>query len=193
MALLGRFHGYYPGLRRRARRQPQLPELVDPQGAHRRTAAAAVELASADPRDPPADQFPLLRGRQRRARAPTSTPWSSGIRYVRGLTRPSAGRGPDRGARSCRAPSWTATRSCAPSSATTPGATTPPAAAPSAGARRAACWTATSGSTASTGLRVVDASVFPRIPGFFIASAVYMIGEKAADVILAQSSGRAAA
>jgi choline dehydrogenase len=34
------------------------------------------------------------------------------------------------------------------------------------------------------GLRVVDASVFPRIPGFFIASAIYMIGEKAADVIL---------
>ena len=37
----------------------------------------------------------------------------------------------------------------------------------------------------TTGLRVVDASVFPRIPGFFIVSAVYMIGEKAADVILA--------
>jgi choline dehydrogenase len=34
------------------------------------------------------------------------------------------------------------------------------------------------------GLRVVDASVFPRIPGLFILSAVYMIGEKAADVIL---------
>ena len=33
------------------------------------------------------------------------------------------------------------------------------------------------------GLRVVDASVFPRVPGFFIASAIYMIGEKAADVI----------
>jgi choline dehydrogenase len=33
-------------------------------------------------------------------------------------------------------------------------------------------------------LRIVDASVFPRVPGFFIASAIYMIGEKAADVIL---------
>jgi len=34
------------------------------------------------------------------------------------------------------------------------------------------------------GLRVVDASVFPRIPGLFIVSAVYMIAEKASDVIL---------
>lgn len=34
------------------------------------------------------------------------------------------------------------------------------------------------------GLRVVDASVFPRIPGFFIVCAVYMIGEKAAEAIL---------
>ncbi len=47
------------------------------------------------------------------------------------------------------------------------------------------------------GLRVVDASVFPRIPGHFIASAVLMIGEKAADVIAADagpwSAKRAAA
>jgi choline dehydrogenase-like flavoprotein len=35
------------------------------------------------------------------------------------------------------------------------------------------------------GLRVVDASVFPKIPGFFIVTSVYMIAEKAADVILA--------
>jgi choline dehydrogenase len=40
------------------------------------------------------------------------------------------------------------------------------------------------------GLRVVDASVFPRIPGFFIVSSVYMVGEKAADVILADLRNR---
>jgi choline dehydrogenase len=34
-------------------------------------------------------------------------------------------------------------------------------------------------------LRVVDASVFPRTPGLFIVSAVYMIAEKAADVMIA--------
>jgi choline dehydrogenase-like flavoprotein len=42
------------------------------------------------------------------------------------------------------------------------------------------------------GLRVVDASVFPRIPGFFIVSAVYMIAEKAASVILAEAAAAAA-
>jgi choline dehydrogenase len=35
------------------------------------------------------------------------------------------------------------------------------------------------------GLRIVDASVFPRIPGFFIVTAVYMLSEKATDAILA--------
>lgn len=43
------------------------------------------------------------------------------------------------------------------------------------------------------GLRVVDASVFPRIPGFFVASAVYLIAEKAAEVILASADSRRAA
>jgi choline dehydrogenase-like flavoprotein len=33
-------------------------------------------------------------------------------------------------------------------------------------------------------LRVVDASVFPRTPGVFIVSAIYMIAEKAADAII---------
>lgn len=33
-------------------------------------------------------------------------------------------------------------------------------------------------------LRIVDASVFPRIPGFFIVTSIYMIAEKASDVVL---------
>jgi choline dehydrogenase len=33
------------------------------------------------------------------------------------------------------------------------------------------------------GLRVVDASVFPKIPGYFIATPIYMVSEKAFDVI----------
>jgi len=38
-------------------------------------------------------------------------------------------------------------------------------------------------------LRVVDASIFPNIPGFFIVTSVYMISEKATDVILADAAG----
>jgi choline dehydrogenase len=39
------------------------------------------------------------------------------------------------------------------------------------------------------GLRVVDASIFPRIPGLFIVSAIYMAAEKAADVIAQSARG----
>lgn len=37
-------------------------------------------------------------------------------------------------------------------------------------------------------LRIVDASIFPRIPGYFIVTAIYMIAEKAADVLLRDTS-----
>ena len=33
------------------------------------------------------------------------------------------------------------------------------------------------------GLRVVDASAFPQIPGLFIAANIYMLAERATDVI----------
>lgn len=44
----------------------------------------------------------------------------------------------------------------------------------------------------TTGLRVVDASVFPKIPGFYVALPIYMVSEKAADIILmdATAAGR---
>ena len=41
------------------------------------------------------------------------------------------------------------------------------------------------------GLRVVDASIFPSIPGLFIVCAIYMVAEKAAAVILDAASARA--
>ncbi len=37
------------------------------------------------------------------------------------------------------------------------------------------------------GLRVVDASVFPKIPGYFILAPIFMVSEKAADTILKDS------
>ena len=40
------------------------------------------------------------------------------------------------------------------------------------------------------GLRVVDASVFPDIPGIFIQAPIFMVSEKAADVILNGGTGR---
>lgn len=40
----------------------------------------------------------------------------------------------------------------------------------------------------TSGLRVVDASIFPTIPAYFIVTPVYMISEKAADTILADST-----
>ena len=43
------------------------------------------------------------------------------------------------------------------------------------------------------GLRVVDASVFPRIPGFFIVTAIYMAAEKASAAILADAKASAQA
>src|SRR5690606_14577612 len=37
------------------------------------------------------------------------------------------------------------------------------------------------------GLQIVDASVFPKIPGYFIFAPIFMISEKAADTLLEDS------
>jgi choline dehydrogenase len=42
-------------------------------------------------------------------------------------------------------------------------------------------------------LRVVDASVFPRIPGFFLVTPIYMVSEKASDVIIRRARETVAA
>ena len=44
----------------------------------------------------------------------------------------------------------------------------------------------------TTNLRVVDASVFPYIPGFFIVTPIYMIAEKASEVILMNAAASSA-
>ena len=43
------------------------------------------------------------------------------------------------------------------------------------------------------GLRVVDASIFPAIPGFFIVSSIYIAAEKAADVIHSGTESKSSA
>ena len=43
------------------------------------------------------------------------------------------------------------------------------------------------------GLRIVDASVFPRIPGFFIVTSIYMIAEKASEDIVEDAKAAGAA
>jgi choline dehydrogenase len=37
-------------------------------------------------------------------------------------------------------------------------------------------------------LRIVDASVFPNIPGFYIVAPIFMIAEKAGELIIAKHS-----
>jgi choline dehydrogenase len=190
MALLGHFQGYYPGYARdlaQGRNYMSWAVLK----AHTENRAGEVTLSSADPRDPPKVNFHYFEEGGDQAGADLDAV-VSGIRFVRSMTRklqeegliaeeelPGAAVESDEALREfVRTNAWGHHASCS-----------------------CAIGTPDENSVLSSdfrvhgadGLRVVDASVFPRIPGFFIASAVYMVGEKAADVILAQSAGQAAA
>jgi choline dehydrogenase len=179
MALVARFDGYEPAYSSRLGRDRNFLTWVVLK-AHTHNAAGRVTLRSADPREPPRVHMRQFSGGDDRdLRAVVE-----GVRFVRGLN--------DR----LRAHGTGATE-------VLPGASVASDEALADHVRHSAwghhaCGTcAIGGDTPSavldgqfrvrgtTGLRVVDASVFPRIPGFFIASAVYMIGEKAADAILA--------
>lgn len=183
MALLANFTGYYPGYSRKiAEHNNYLTWAI--LKAHTINRAGTVTLRSPDPRDMPLVNFRYFdegndpAGDDLRALL-------SGIRFVRDMAKPLKDQGliaeeelpgsrlqsDDELAAYVRDNAWGHHASCS-----------------CAIGARAAGGVLESGFTVhgTQGLRVVDASIFPRIPGFFIACAVYMIAEKAADVILAE-------
>jgi choline dehydrogenase len=184
MALLARFSGYYPGYSRATVSRHDCLTWAVLKG-HTANRAGSVSLRSADPRDTPAVSFRYFEegddaaGDDLRAVV-------AGIRLARrlvaGLRRhgeiaaeelPGAHVESDAAlADYVRDNAWGhhASGSCA------------------IGPRaRNGVLTSAFAVHGTRGLRVVDASVFPRIPGFFIVAAVYMIAEKAADAILADA------
>jgi choline dehydrogenase-like flavoprotein len=183
MALLGKFEGYYPGYSR------EFPEHLDYLTwailkAHTSNRAGEVTLRSSNPLDTPEVNFHYFQ---------EGTPDGdqdlnavvSGIRFVRKMTahlksigliaeEEQPGEEADDGQLRdyVRRTAWGhhASCSCAIGSSAENGVLD-----------------SNFRVFGTQGLRVVDASVFPRIPGFFIVSSIYMIGEKAADVILADA------
>jgi choline dehydrogenase len=179
MSLLARFAGYRPGYSRVfAEQQNYLTWVV--LKAHTRNRAGEVTLRSADPRDPPDVNFRYFcDGGEHDLAAVVD-----GIRFVRKLTTKLKCDGliaeeelPGEDVQSdqqlqefVRDHAWGHHASCT---------------CPIGPVERNGVLSSDFKVHGVRGLRVVDASVFPRIPGFFIVSAIYMIGEKAADVILA--------
>jgi choline dehydrogenase len=180
MALLANFQGYYPGYSRIFAKDLNYLTWVVLK-AHSRNRAGEVTLRSADPRDTPIVDFHFFeQGGDKDLDAVVD-----GIRFVRSLTAglrsghamdevvPGPGVKTEEDLKSfVRSNAWGHHASCT-----------------------CAIGPEESGGVLSSdfrvhgtrGLRVVDASVFPRIPGTFIVCAIYMVAEKAADAILAAS------
>lgn len=179
MAMLAKFKGYRPGYSESFAKDLNYLTWVILKG-HSRNRAGSVTLRSADPRDPPAINFHSFeQGGDEDLDAVVD-----GISFVRRMTSalkdqdlldeeetPGSAVATPEGLRTfVRNNAWGhhASCSCAIGPRDDGGALTSDFRVH--GTER---------------LRVVDASVFPRIPGFFIVSSIYMIAEKAADVILA--------
>lgn len=184
LGLVGKFAGYFPGYSKWiAEHRNYLSWIV--LKAHTVNQAGTVTLESADPRDPPKIEFRYFdEGSDQEGKDLEAV--VDGIEFVRAMTEDLRARGviaeEELPGRDCRSESqlkdfvrdnaWGHHASC----------TCP------IGPREGGGVLSSDFRVHGTrGLRVVDASVFPRIPGFFIVSAVYMIGEKAADVILASA------
>jgi choline dehydrogenase-like flavoprotein len=181
-ALLGLFGGYFPGYSSFEVTKPNYLTWAILK-AHTQNRAGEVRLRSADPRDTPLVDFNYFEEGSDTAGEDLDSV-VAGIRFVRRLTR------------QLKADGWIAAEE-------QPGETLQSDdelkdfVRTSAWGHHASCSCAIGPRDAggvlggdfrvhgAQGLRVVDASVFPRIPGFFIASAIYMVGEKAADAILA--------
>jgi len=177
MALLANFHGYFPNYSSLFAKDLNYLTWVVLK-AHTRNRAGSVTLRSADPRDVPCINFRYFEesGDQ------DMDAVLDGIRFVRSLTAelkqqnlmseefPGDGLETDEELKTfVRNNAWGHHASCTCA----------------IGPREKGGVLGSDFRVHGTkGLRVVDASVFPRIPGVFIVSAIYMIGEKAADVIL---------
>ena len=191
-ALIGRFDGYYPGYSSQLAKNPNCLTWVVLK-AHTNNTAGEVTLRSADPRVPPQVNFRYF-GEGNDGQSGEGSDVAAvakGVALARRLAAPLRQNGHI-------------------AKEELPGDDVPDAMLPefvrnNAWGHHASCTCrigrAEDGGVVSSdfkvhgvqGLRVVDASVFPRIPGYFIASAIYMIGEKAADVIAAAAAGTAPA
>ena len=181
-ALAGLFGGYFPGYSSLAVTKPNYLTWAILK-AHTENRAGEVVLRSADPRDTPLINFHYFEEGSDRAGEDLDSV-VAGIRFVRKLTaklksegaiaeeeEPGEARQSDDELKDyVRSTAWGHHASC----------TCPIGPRDSGGVIDGDFRV-----YGTQGLRVVDASVFPRIPGFFIVSAVYMVAEKAADVILA--------
>ena len=180
-ALLGDFHGYFPGYSRPVPEHLNYLTWAINKG-HTRNRGGEVRLRSADPRDPPHVNFRYFdEGSDGAAEDLDSV--VEGIRLVRALTARLKKRGWWR-KRCCRARASSRRRAqeFVKRNAWGHHASCTCAIGPR---RMAACWTATSGSMARAACGWWTRPSSPAFPGFFLVRAVYMIGEKAADVILA--------
>jgi choline dehydrogenase-like flavoprotein len=181
-ALLGKFRGYFPGYSKLIRENLNYLTWAVLK-AHTINRAGEVRLASADPKDRPYINFRYFEeGSDKEGKDLDAV--VAGVKFVRSITAPLIEQGllaeeeaPGKDVKTdeqlrdfVRYTAWGHHASC-----TCPiGSDNDPMAVLDSHFRVRGI----------EGLRVVDASVFPRIPGFFIVSSVYMIAEKAADVIL---------
>jgi choline dehydrogenase-like flavoprotein len=184
LGLLANFQGYFPGYSQLIARHHNYLSWVVLKG-HTANSAGSVTLNSADPRDPPKINFRYF-GEGSDTQGEDLNAVVEGVKFVRAMTSELKEReliaeeelpgeqvqSDDQIREFVRNNAWGHHASCT---------------CPIGPREKRGVLSSDFRVHGTQGLRVVDASVFPKIPGFFIVSAVYMIGEKAADVILADA------